>query len=180
MSIPQIETERLCLRSFRHRDLQAHHEAIGSDPQVTWSGKTVTLEKSRQNIENRLKHWQIHGFGMWAVVTKDEGTLLGHAGLQQLEETEEVEIGYYFGQHAWGHGYATEAGEAALKYGFEELHLPCIVAVVRPENSASQHVLTKLGLRHKRDEPHYGFDVQVWEIDASTFAPRHSLYRVIR
>lgn len=180
MTIPQIETQRLHLRALRPSDLQAHHAAIGSDPQVTWSGKTVTLEKSRENIENRLKHWETHGFGMWAVVTKEDGTLLGHAGLQQLEDTDEVEIGYYFGQKAWGHGYATEAGEAALRYGFEELHLSCIVAVVRTENAASQHVLTKLGLRHTRDEPHYGFDVQVWEIKADQFAPGDSFYRVTR
>lgn len=174
----QLETARLLLRAFRLEDLPIHHRLIGSDPQVTWNGKALTLEESEAALRRRMQHCEEHGFGMWVVEEKASGEMLGHAGLQHLEDTEEVEIGYYFGRPAWGRGIATEAGAASLRYAFETLGLDQVLAVVRPENQASQHVLSKLGLRHVRDEPHYGFDVQVWQIKRETFQPPEAFYRL--
>ena len=162
---PELETARLRLRPFTFEDLNAHHQIIGSDSQVTFSGEPMTLEQSRSALEKRMRHWDEHGFGMWAVVQKDSGTLLGHAGLQTFESTGEVELGYYLGRSAWGQGVATEAGAACVRYGFETLELRQIVAVVRPANSASQKVLSKLGFRYEREAYYYGFDVQFWRLE---------------
>lgn len=168
---PEVETARLSLRPLSPADAERHHALVGNDPRVTWNGKAVTLEESRKVLEGRARHWDEHGFGMWAVLEKDTGRMLGHAGLQRLENTGEVEVAYYLGQSAWGKGYATEAGAAALRFGFETLTLPRVVAVVRPENLASQRVLAKLGLRHLGDEPHYGFEVQLWGLDRDVYRP---------
>ena len=178
MQKSEVETARLFLRPLGSAYLEAHHALVGSDPQVTWSGRTNTLEKSRKVLETHMQHWEEHGFGMWAVLDKGSGELLGHAGLQRLEDTGEVQVGYYLGRPAWGKGYATEAGKAALRYGFEVLGLEHIVAVARPENLASQHVLSKLGLHHLRDEPHYGFDVQFWRLDARDYHVGDTPFRV--
>jgi ribosomal-protein-alanine N-acetyltransferase len=97
---------------------------------------------------------------MYAVIEKATQQLIGHGGLQHFEQAPEVEVGYYLGQLAWGRGFATELGRAVLRYGFQQLHLPQIVVVVRPENQASQRVLSKLGLQHVGNGHHYGFDVQ--------------------
>jgi [ribosomal protein S5]-alanine N-acetyltransferase len=174
-----LETERLRLRPFILEDLAAHHQLVGNDLQVTWHGKALTLEESRAALERRMQHWEQHGFGMWAVVDKKTDNLLGHAGLQMLENTDEVELGYYFGRPAWGKGVATEAGAASIRYGFENLVLPQIAAVVRPENSASQHVLAKLGFQYVQNRHHYGFDVQVWQLSRADFQPKSTLYKVL-
>jgi [ribosomal protein S5]-alanine N-acetyltransferase len=73
-----LETARLYLRPFKVNDLLAHHQMIGSDPQVTWHGKALTLEESRAALARRLDHWEQHSFGMWTVVEKETGKLLGH------------------------------------------------------------------------------------------------------
>ena len=166
-----VDRARLHLRPLHPDDAAEHHALVGSDPNVTWNGKAITLEESRRVLEGRARHWDEHGFGMWAVLEKGTGRMLGHAGLQRLEETGEVEVAYYLGRPAWGKGYATEAGAAALGFGFEILSLPRVMAVVRPENHASQRVLAKLGLRHLRDEPHYGFEVQLWGLDRNLYRP---------
>ena len=163
----EVETERLLLRPFRLEDAEAHHREVGSDPAVTWDGSTRTLEDTRGTVLHYVELWSERGFGPWAVVDKASGELLGHAGLQPLEDTGDVQLAYYLGRSAWGRGIATEAGEAAVRFGFEQLPLGRILAVVRPENRASQRVLEKLGFAYDHEARHYGADVQVWKREAS-------------
>ena len=174
-----IETARLRLRQFQAEDAAAHYAIVGSDPQVTWDNQPGTPEQTAAGIQKRLRHWVEHGFGMWAIEDKMTGELLGHGGIQRMDTPDKVEVGYYLGRPAWGRGVATEAGAAALRYGFETVGLPEIYAVVRPHNAASQHVLAKLGLRYARMEPHYGFDVQLWRIARADWQPAAAPYRVI-
>ena len=75
---------------------------------------------------------------------------MGFAGLKYLPELEEVDIGYRFASKFWGKGFATECGEALLKFGFEELNLKRIIAWVMPENTASINVLQKLGFQEEK------------------------------
>lgn len=103
---------------------------------------------------------------MWAVIERTTQQLLGHGGLQHFKQPGAVELGYYLGEPAWGRGVATELGRAALDFGFARLHLPEIVAVVRPENRASQRVLTKLGFAYGHTAHYYGFDVQCFRLNA--------------
>ena len=159
----ELETERLTLRQFRvEEDAAAHHRQVGSDPAVTWDGSTWTLDETRERLTRYVQLWRERGFGPWAVVDKASGELLGHAGLQPLEDTGEVELAYYLGRSAWGRGIATEVGRAAVRFAFEQLQLDHVLAVVRPENTASQRVLAKLGFEHDHDAHHYRADVQVW------------------
>ena len=74
----RLETARLYLRPFSVDDLMAHHQMIGSDPQVTWHGNALTLEENRAALERRIDHWKQHSFGMGAVVKKETRDLLGH------------------------------------------------------------------------------------------------------
>jgi ribosomal-protein-alanine N-acetyltransferase len=160
-------------------DLEHHHAVVGSDPQVTWDRKARTLMESRAYLEEHQRHWDAHGFGMWAAIEQASGTFLGHAGLQYLEGTGDVQVGFYLGRAAWGRGIATETGQAALRYGFEVLGLSHIVAVVRPENHASQKVLTKLSMHEVGMAPHYGFEVQVWRVDAEAYRADATPFKVV-
>ena len=164
----QIVTERLLLRPLTSDDFETHYALVASDPQVTWQREALSREQAQAALEARLQHWDKHGFGMWAAIERATGRLLGHGGLQHLEGGLDVELGYYLGQPAWGRGLATELGRAALHYGFEDLLLKEIVAVVHPDNQVSQRVLTKLGLRYSYEAFHYGADVQVWRISTTT------------
>lgn len=157
---PTLDTDRLRLRPPRLDNLRWSHARISSDPRVAWDSESSTIIESLKGLENRIAHWREHGFGMWAVFEKASDEPLGFAGLVALEGTDEVQVGYHLAQRAWSKGYATEVGRASLRYGFEVLGLSRVVAVVRPENVASQRVPLKLGLTHVRDEEHYGFMTQ--------------------
>jgi len=103
------------------------------------------------------------------VIDRGSGEFLGYAGLQHLEGGPEVEIAYYLGRAAWGRGLATEIARALVAHAFADLGIDRVVAVVRPENTASQRVLGKAGLRFEREAGHYDADVQVWALDRTRF-----------
>ena len=175
---PGLETERLVLRPLRPEDLAEHHARLGADPGVTWHGRARTLEESDAVLRHRVEHWRRHGFGLWAVRDRESGEFLGEAGLQHLEATGEVEVGYYLARAAWGRGVATEAGEAALRHGFAALALERILAVVRPENEGSKRVLAKLGLRRRGFGDHYGVEgVEVWGVERAAWEARRGRSR---
>jgi RimJ/RimL family protein N-acetyltransferase len=158
----ELVTEHLCLRALTPDDLHDLHDRVFSDPDVTWDGTTGTLEDTRRSLEAKIRHVDEHGFGMMAVTDRQSGELYGFAGLQHMEGGPDVEIGYYLARRAWGRGLATELGHAFVDMAFGELKLTRIVAVVRPENTASQNVLAKLGFRRVGVEHHYGADVELW------------------
>jgi len=165
VGVPVVTTERLVLRGFRAGDLPAHRAAVDDDEAVTWAHVRLPLADSLRRWADRLDDWARDGFGMWIAEVRESGAVIGHAGLQRLHGTDDVELGYYLGRAAWGQGYATEAGQACLAYGFETCGLRRIVAVVRPDNHASRHVLEKLGFRHERDGVFYDAEASLLAID---------------
>ncbi len=163
--LPEVRTARLWLRQFRADDFPAHRAAVDDDPAVTWNHQRVPLADSLRRWADRLDAWQRDGFGMWIAEEPDTGTVIGHCGLQRLEGGEDVELAYYLGRRAWGKGYATEAAQAVLAYGFDTCRLPRVVAVVRPENAASRHVLEKIGMRQQRTGQFYGVEAQLFTVE---------------
>jgi ribosomal-protein-alanine N-acetyltransferase len=83
---------------------------------------------------------------------------MGWCGLQYLPETGETEIGYLLGKPFWGKGFATEAAGEALKFGFEKLSLEIIIAIVHPENTASNRVIQKLGYKDPIRATYFGME----------------------
>jgi len=94
---------------------------------------------------------------------------IGWCGLQYLPETEEVEVAYLLGKAYWGKGLATEAAQASLRYGFEDLGLESIVGIVHLENKASQRVLEKLGLTCVEQANYFGMDCYRYSIECSSY-----------
>ena len=80
------------------------------------------------------------------MVTRHDNRLVGWDGLQHLPELDETEVAYLLSRRVWGHGYATEAGRAAIQFGFETAGLDQIIGLVHPDNIASIRVLEKCGL----------------------------------
>jgi RimJ/RimL family protein N-acetyltransferase len=164
--IPEIETPRLRLRAFAPADLDELYAVFG-DPQVMKyisGGKPRTREATEAGLLRSLEGWSSRGFGLWAVVEKESGHVIGYCGLMYLEDTTEIELAYGLAKSAWGRGLATEAARAGLLFGFEELKLERIVAVVNSANVASQRVLEKLGMRYTKNAHHYDTDLMYYEI----------------
>jgi RimJ/RimL family protein N-acetyltransferase len=156
-----VETERLYLRRW---DRRAHTDglaAVNAHAEVMAfinAGVPLTRVESRMTSDRVAEHWRTYGFGLWAVEEKPAGRMIGFAGvchplwLPGWERT--VEVGWRLHRDAWGRGYATEAGRAALQYGFERLELPEIVAFIHPDNHRSLAVAHRLGLELRERIPH--------------------------
>ena len=151
---PSIRTERLLLRPFRPDDLDAVH-AIDRLPSVArylYSGPR-DREGSRVALSRKVAARTIRGPGdhlSLAVVLPDQDLLIGDVVLEWAEnEHREGQIGYVFHPEHHGHGYATEAGAALLRLGFETLRLHRIVARCDARNTASARVMERLGMRRE-------------------------------
>lgn len=149
-----IETERLIIRHFELSDIEPSYQ-MNLDEEVsryTGDGGVVSkVEIERRIKENVLGDYKKHGFGRFAVELKSEGKFIGFTGLKYLEDMDEVDIGFRFMSKYWGKGIATESALPCLKYGFEELKLKRIIALVLPENAGSVNVLKKLGMRFEKE-----------------------------
>jgi RimJ/RimL family protein N-acetyltransferase len=168
-----VETSRLLLRPFVADDLDALSQ-IFSDPDVmryVGPRRPCSRDETRVSLESIIDHWSRNGFGLWAAVFKPDQTMIGFCGLCFLDGTQEIEVGYRLSRRYWGLGLATEGGLASLRFGFDKLGLDRIVAVVDPQNSASRHVLEKLGLRYLKNARYYNSDLQYFAIDREHYEP---------
>ncbi len=170
-SIPEIETERLRLRRFEPSDLNDLFQVFGDAEVMRYisGGKPRSLEETEAGLLRTVEGWHKRGFGLWAVTLKASGKVIGYCGLIFLEDTPEVELAYGLAKAFWGAGYATEAARASLRFGFEVVKLERIVAVVNPENTPSQRVLLKLGMRYVKQAHHYNADLMYYELSKKEF-----------
>ena len=160
------DTRRLILRKIAREDLESL-AALNADADVMkyiGDGRPQTLEQTLERVNAILGHWERYGFGLCAVLERATNDFAGFCGVQHLDNTSEIEVGYRFAKRFWGMGLATEAARASLEYAFERLGFDRIVAVVHPENLASQRVVNKLGLRYIKDAHFYNTDVRYYAI----------------
>jgi ribosomal-protein-alanine N-acetyltransferase len=149
-----IETERLILREFRTSDDKAMFE-LDSDLQVhqyLGNNPVTTIEQVQTYIANIQQQYLDNGIGRWITIEKSSDEIIGWAGLKFITEYENNhinfhDVGYRLMPRYWGKGYATEATNAILKYGFETMNLKKIIGTVNAENKASRNVLEKCGLQ---------------------------------
>lgn len=174
--MPSIETARLHLQMFRPEDLDGL-AALVADPDVmryVGTGLPVTREESEIALESIIRHWDNHGFGRWAVIDKETREFAGYGGLRSLMGTPEVV--YHFAKAYWGRGLATELVRASLRFGFEEQQFDSIVAIAKPGNAASIHVMAKAGLHYEMHTAYYNMDVVQYRISRAEFKPDNSPY----
>jgi RimJ/RimL family protein N-acetyltransferase len=146
-SIPTLTTERLLLRPFRDGDLDAY-AAIVADPEVTrflGDGKPLGRADAWRQMALFVGHWQLRGFGIWAVEERATGALMGRIGLFEPEGWPGFELGYTLGRNFRGRGYASEGARAALAYAREVLGRERVISLIRSENAGSIRVAEGLG-----------------------------------
>ncbi len=176
---PVLTTERLRLRRWSADD-DAPFAALNADAEVMRHFRSVlSRAESDQLIERIEAQFERRGYGLWAVERIADAAFLGFTGLadQTFDApfTPCVEVGWRFARHAWGHGYATEAAEAALVYGFECVGLDEIVSITSPLNVRSIRVMERLGMTR---DPADDFDL-VGLPEGHPLRP-HILYRLQR
>jgi ribosomal-protein-alanine N-acetyltransferase len=145
-----LETERLLLRPMNADDLDDLLGIFG-DPAVMAAFRAEPLDREhvRAWLERNLEHQRAHGYGLFAVSSKDDARVIGDCGLElmQIEGERVAELGYDFRSDCWNRGYATEAACAVRDYAFGSLALPRLVSLIQPGNPASERVARKTGLR---------------------------------
>jgi RimJ/RimL family protein N-acetyltransferase len=149
VTVPELRTERLVMRGFRDDDLDAW-AAICADPEVTrWVGDPDGL--SREDAWRRMVyvvgHWELRGYGNWALVERDTGELVGRAGLYRPEGWPGLEVGWLVGRKHWGRGFAPEAGRAAIEWARTALGADRVISLIEDDNERSARVAEKLGMR---------------------------------
>lgn len=166
-----IETTRLIIRPFTPDDLDELIE-MRSDPEVNQYLGGTRLQNPA-SITKRLDAYMASqekfGFSSCAVIWKETGRMIGWGGLMPLEESGEVEVGYGFVKDFWGMGLGTELTLAWLEHGFGKAGLERIVAVAIPGNTASRHIMEKVGMRYETNAMHYGEDCVFYAITRDEF-----------
>ena len=163
-----IQTLRLFIRKFEAADSQNLFE-LDSDSEVMKfiSGKKPqSIADSTIAINRQLAYYEKHkGLGIFPAVLADTNEFIGWCALKLLDTSDKIEVGYRLKKRFWGKGYATELTKALLKYGFENLNLKEIYAVTHPNNSASQNVLIKSGLKLIGTDTYYNNEVSLFRIE---------------
>jgi ribosomal-protein-alanine N-acetyltransferase len=171
MPLP-LRTKRLLVRPFRETDANELHDALGSPEVMKWtpSPPSKDVAETAQRLARTIAFTarQPPGLGLWALELRESGVLLGQVGLFPVEgKGPEVEVAYELAPRAWGHGYATEAARALIAYGFGELGLTRIVALILSDNERSRNVATKCAMTLEGPGRFYGLDLLVFARAAS-------------
>jgi RimJ/RimL family protein N-acetyltransferase len=153
-----IHTERLTIRPFEIEDVPAIHAALyGDATAMHFIGGPHDVQRTRQGIAGYIDQQRRAGYSFWAVTERESGAVIGEAGLYPMNGVgPDIELGYALGTPWWGKGYATEAAGAILEAAFEHLGVARVVAVAKRENTASLHVLDKLGFRLEGERDAWG------------------------
>jgi ribosomal-protein-alanine N-acetyltransferase len=153
-----LTTPRLRLRPWRESDL-APFAAMNADPLVMEHFPAVQArEESDAFAQRAMALIERQGWGHWALEVVGGEPFIGFAGLSvktfEAPFTPCTEVGWRLARAAWGHGYATEAAQAAVAFGFSELRLAEIVSYTTLRNSRSIAVMERLGMRRDIEFDH--------------------------
>ncbi len=141
-----ITTPRLWLRELQTTDTATLHTTLGDPATMAHYPAPYTRKQVHMHILACRASYATHGHGLWAVVRRADGVLLGDCGLayQTVEGQPVLEIGYRLHRAYWGNGYATEAATACRDYAFATLGAAQVVSLVLPGNWRSQRVAAKV------------------------------------
>lgn len=154
----RLNSERLFLRPVEAGDIEPL-VALWSDPEVT---RHLGGPRERDALSRGLRE-EIGGsdeapFDLMSLVLSATGEVIGHCGLLQkvIEGQREVELVYVLARNAWHNGYATEIAAALRDHARNSLGLRRLVAIIDPENRASERVAVKIGMLRERETTREG------------------------
>lgn len=166
-----VESERLYLREMKQSDYKALCKML-QDNEVMYAYEGAFSDEESQNwLTNQMTRYQKNGFGLWAVILKESGEMIGQCGLtiQNVKDSQVLEIGYLFQKKYWHQGYAIEAATLCKDYAFEVLNYHEVYSIIRDNNIASQKVALRNGMikvdtitKHYKgvDMPHFVYCIR--------------------
>jgi RimJ/RimL family protein N-acetyltransferase len=153
-----LQTPRLWLREFRTDDVEALQAVLGDAETMQFYPAPYDRGRCAAWLEDNMQRYGRDGFGLYAMVLRETGELVGDCGpaLRQIEERTEPEIGWHVRRDLWGRGLAPEAAAACRDHAFGTLALTRVTALVRPLNLPSRRVAEKIGMAVQRRVTHAG------------------------
>lgn len=147
-----IETDRLLLRMFREEDWKDLHEYYSDEVCTRYTfGKPLTEGEAWRAMASMMGHWQLRGFGPYAVVEKESKKVLGPVGLWYPNDWPEPEIKWGLVRQAWGKGYATEAAMAVKKMAFNTIKDCRLISLIMADNQSSVKVAKAVGATFEKE-----------------------------
>jgi [ribosomal protein S5]-alanine N-acetyltransferase len=148
-----LQTERLSFRRWSPEDLPLARTLWG-DLQVTrFLGAPFSEEAIQRRLDLELANENTHQVQYWPIFLNSNAEFVGCAGLRPYQPDQKIyELGYHLRPDYWGKGLATEAATAAVTYAFQTLKASALFAAHYPGNTASGHVLKKLGFQFTHEE----------------------------
>ena len=143
-----LETERLYLREMEQSDFESLCKILKDEATMYAYEGAFNDTEVQEWLDKQFSRYHKYGFGLWAVVLKENGEMIGQCGLtmQPWKDKELLEVGYLFQRLYWHKGYATEAAKACKKYAFEVLNADEVCSIIRDTNAASQRVAIRNGM----------------------------------
>jgi RimJ/RimL family protein N-acetyltransferase len=175
-SVAQLWTDRLLLRQWRESDLPLFAE-LNADPEVMRYFPAALSRSESDELAGRIRATiEQQGWGLWAVEVREVAPFIGFVGLNQVRFqahfTPAIEVGWRLDRRHWGHGYATQAANAALEFAFGQLDCCQVVSFTADSNQRSAAVMQRLGMTR---DPAGDFDHPAV---ADERLRRHVLYRI--
>jgi len=172
-----LTTARLRLEPMTDRHLEGLYR-LNSDMEVMRyiSGKSETIEETLYMIERVKARWAEIGFSWWSFIEIDTEDLIGAGCIQYLgrDPKNPLEIGWRLRKDKWGQGYASEAAKTMAGFAFDDLKAESLCAICMPENTASSHVMEKLGMNYRGIERWHEKDVATYSIDRARWQKQQS------
>ena len=158
-----IETERLILRKMDNGDYSALCKILQDEDVMYAYEHAFSDDEVDEWLKKQLVRYETDGIGLWAVVLKENGEVIGQCGLtKQLWWGENVvEVGYLFRKDFWHKGYATEAAVACKDYAFNRLGEKRVYSIIRDLNLPSRRVALRNGMKvcGVQVKHYYGIDM---------------------
>lgn len=142
-----LETARCRIRETTVADVDSFYR-IYAEPSITYYMENLfeDIEDERQYTREYIRQvYGFYGYGLWSVIHKESGDVIGRAGLSWREGFDIPELGFVIAVPYQGRGYACEVCTAILQYGKEELQFDTVQALIEKENLASVSLCRKLG-----------------------------------
>ena len=143
-----LETQRLILREMTQADLPALRRILQDDETMVAYNGAFDEAETQAWLDRQLARYAQYGFGLWAIVLKQTGEMIGQCGLtmQPWHGDEVLEVGYLFNRAFWHHGYATEAARGCMEYAFDRLGAKEVCSIIRETNQPSRRVAERNGM----------------------------------
>ena len=175
MPAPTLETDRLILRPFSPEDLDGLHRQLSDEKVMRYYPSVLSRDQSGKGLDRILRDCAECGFGMLAIRLKETARFIGQAGIMRRIDGGGTHhyLAYLLLGEFWGFGYATEAARRLLEFGFEQMGLEMVEALLRPENHPSVGVVQRLGMRVAGAAELTGFHHHVYVIGRETWIRAH-------